>query len=121
MLTAPDVTRPPTRSASFANESDVLTRTRPPSATDAAPADAKSCVVETVMPSAVAARGVPVVSTPAANVNVCATFATVAAPVTATVICVGLTATALLTFTPVHAVAHVSVTPATTAEDMGAK
>jgi hypothetical protein len=51
-----------------------------------APSEAKSCVVETVTPPGVAARGAPVVSSPAGNVSVCTELAAVALPVTATVI-----------------------------------
>ena len=57
-----------------------------PTEGESAASEAKSCEVETVTPPGVAARGAPVVSSPAGNVSVCTALAAVAFPVTATVI-----------------------------------
>ena len=72
-------------------------------------------------PAVVAARGAPVVSSPAGNTSVCTALAAVAAEVTATVICVEVTATALVTEVPEHEGEHVSVMPGAAAEARAAK
>jgi len=117
METTPEVPRRivPTLSFASANVRDVPMVTSPPSACDALAVEAKSRLVETVIPLLFKARGGPVVNMPALRESVAALAVT--APPAALVTTVMVPAAAVLVtatlcmVTPLHAVAQVILLP----------